>query len=254
MSGSVAYLGHATTLIEVDGVRLLTDPVLRDRILHLRRRTAPVDASAYADVDAVLVSHGHADHMDPRSLRKVAGAPRTIVPRGLGGAFRRRGLPGAEEIAAGESIEVGGVRVTATPARHDGRRVPFGRSIPAIGYLIEGSSRVYFAGDTDLFDGMSGIGPVELALLPVGGWGPRVGAGHLDPPRAAIAAARIKPRVVVPIHWGTLRSPGFDNSDLAGPPREFERLLREGFTGIESRVLLPGEAMPVPERPGTSRP
>jgi L-ascorbate metabolism protein UlaG (beta-lactamase superfamily) len=247
MGNSVAYLGHATTLISIDGVRLLTDPVLRDRVLHLRRRSPSIPPPAYADVDAILVSHGHADHLDVRSLRAVLGDPLIVVPKGLGRVLGRGGFTRVEEIPEGGTLGIGGLNVRATPAEHDGRRLPIGRPVPALGYIVEGSSRVYFAGDTDLFDGMTDLGPIDLALLPVAGWGPRVGAGHLDPERAAVAAARVAPAVAVPIHWGTLRSPGFDNSDLGAPPREFGRLVREGAPGIEPVLLQPGEATPVPE-------
>ena len=89
------------------------------------------------------------------------------------------------------------------PAEHEGSRGPFGASADAVGYVITGSEVVYFAGDTDLFDGMHELGPVDLALVPIWGWGPGLGAGHLDPVQAAEAVARIRPRLVVPIHWGT---------------------------------------------------
>jgi L-ascorbate metabolism protein UlaG (beta-lactamase superfamily) len=109
------------------------------------------------------------------------------------------------EQAVGDSLDIGGVRVTAVRALHSGFRPPFGPTAAAIGYVISGSRSVYFAGDTDLMDDMGALPvPIDVALLPVWGWGPTLGRGlHLDPRRAAEALRLIRPRAAVPIHWGT---------------------------------------------------
>jgi L-ascorbate metabolism protein UlaG (beta-lactamase superfamily) len=134
--------------------------------------------------------------------------------------------------------------VTATPAAHDGRRWPLGAAAAAIGFVVGGSQRCYFAGDTDLYPEMSELaGQIDLALLPVWGWGPHVGAGHLDPARASAAARMIRPRVVVPIHWGTLARgwPFRRPADPAEPARRFSRLMAVEAPSVEVRVLAPGE-------------
>src|SRR3954470_3051086 len=198
----VTYVGHATVLIELDGARLLTDPVLRDRVLHLRR--APRAAvPALGKIDAVLVSHAHWDHLDFGSLKRLDTDVRIVIPRGAGKLVRRRGFANVIEVELGETVEVGNVSVTATRADHDAGRGPFGVRAPAFGYLIEGTRRVYFAGDTDLFPELAEVAPVDLALLPVAGWGPRVPAGHLHPGRPAEAARLLQARAAFPIHWGT---------------------------------------------------
>ena len=114
--------------------------------------------------------------------------------------------------------------------------------------MLSGSSRAYFAGDTDLFEGMAELaGGLDLALLPVWGWGPTLGPGHLDPERAARAAAILKPRIAIPIHWGTLFPIGLSRlgrRHLIAPPREFERRCAELAPQVEVRVLSPGEATP----------
>src|SRR4051794_32301215 len=109
----VTWVGHSTALVQLDGTRLLTDPLLRGRLLHLRRRTPPPSPEATARIDAVLVSHMHGDHMDLGSLRRIDRGTRLIVPRGAAAFLRAHGLPGAEEIAVGETIEVGALKVTA---------------------------------------------------------------------------------------------------------------------------------------------
>jgi L-ascorbate metabolism protein UlaG (beta-lactamase superfamily) len=243
-SGSVTYIGHATTLVEIDGARALTDPVLRNRVAHLRRMAPrPPDVGQLAP-DVVLVSHAHRDHLDLPSLRVLATGCPIVVPRGCGGVLRRRGLENVAEVDVGDTLSFGSVSVSATPALHDGRRNPLGQNRGAVGFLIEGSARTYFAGDTDLFPEMADLGEgLDLALLPVAGWGPRLGPGHLDPLRAARAAALLRPRLAVPIHWGTFAPPGARAADSEAQARQFARRTSELAPEVEPHVLSPGESL-----------
>jgi len=231
-------------LLELDGVRLLTDPVLRSRMLHLRR-SGPLDLEPVRNVDAALVSHAHWDHLDLPSLDRLAGKPRFVVPRGMGATLRRRGLANVEEVDVGDVVEIGAVTVTATIAEHDGRRGPLAPRSPSLGYVVAGTQRVYFAGDTDLFDGMRRLAPLDIALLPVAGWGPRVGRGHLDPRQAAEALRLLQPRVAIPIHWGTYLRMGMsrDPDGLREPAERFERLAGELAPEVSVRILEPGETL-----------
>jgi L-ascorbate metabolism protein UlaG (beta-lactamase superfamily) len=241
----VTYVGHGTVLAELDGVRLITDPVLRSRVGPLRRHGAPPAPGVTEDLDAVLVSHLHHDHADLPSLRGIGRDVPLLAPRGAGRFFERRGFAAVSELALGESIRIGEVTVTAVEASHPGKRL-LERDSEAVGFLIAGSRRIYFAGDTDLFDGMEGLAEeLDLALLPIWGWGPSIGPGHLDPERAARAAALLSPRMVVPIHWGTLYPLGLARlrpGPLSSPPREFAGWMRELAPQAEVRVLAPGEA------------
>ncbi|MGH3308662.1 MAG: MBL fold metallo-hydrolase, partial [Nocardioides sp.] len=171
----VRFIGHATVLIELDGVRLLTDPLLRDRVAHLRR-ALPVERSM-PTVDVVLVSHGHHDHLDFPSLRMLP-ASRVVAPRKLAAEMGEFGAEGVDE---GDELEVGPLTIRATHAAHDGGRPPF-RTGTALGYAILGSKRVFFAADTELFEGMTGlVEDLDLALVPIWGWGASLGRGkHLD--------------------------------------------------------------------------
>ena len=242
----IEYVGHSTVVVDLDGVRLVTDPLLRNRVAHLRR-VAPVDTRARRGLDAVLISHAHYDHLDLPSLEKLGKKLPVVVPRGLGGLLRKRKFESVVEVEVGETIRIGALEIRAVPAEHEGSRGPFGASADALGYVITGSKSVYFAGDTDLFDGMHELAPVDLALLPIWGWGPGLGAGHLDPRGAAEAVALLRPGLVVPIHWGTyfpihlgLRgAPGF--VDL--PPTEFLAAVRETAPGVDVRVLEPGQSL-----------
>ncbi len=239
---SILFVGHATTLIELDGVRLVTDPLLRARVAHLRRLVPLVDVRP--PPDAVLLSHLHYDHVDLPSLRRLGRSVRLVVPRGAAGLFRRRFFRDVVELAAGESADVGAVTITAVPAEHDGRRNPFGSGISALGYVITGSRSVYFAGDTDFFEGMAELAGADAALLPVSGWGGGLGPGHLDPVRAAEALRLLAPRVAIPIHWGTYaplhwRFSGREPSDE--PAAAFAAAAAEVAPDVDVRILQPGE-------------
>jgi L-ascorbate metabolism protein UlaG (beta-lactamase superfamily) len=246
--GRLVYVGHATVLVEQAGVRLLTDPLLRGGIAHVRRRVPAPGLEALRDLDAVLISHAHADHLDVPSLRLLDHRGPVIAPPGCRRMLRRAGASAVIELDPGDRCAVGAIGVAAVPAQHDGRRHPFGRPIAAVGFLLDGPTRVYFAGDTDVFDGMAQLeGCVDVALLPIWGWGPRLPAGHMNPETAARAVALIRPAVAVPIHWGTMRSIGARaQADPLGPARVFATAVAALGAPTEVRILRPGESMPLP--------
>jgi L-ascorbate metabolism protein UlaG (beta-lactamase superfamily) len=239
----LTFVGHATVALDLDGVRLVTDPFLRTRLGPLRRHGPAVTRATLQNLDAVLVSHLHRDHADLPSLRLLGDVP-MIAPPGTARFFERRGLRSVSELEVGQSTQVGTVTVTAVEAVHAGGRTG-SRDARAIGFLLSGRQRIYFAGDTDLFDGMSSLRGVDLALLPIWGWGPSLGPGHMDPERAARASALIEPKVVVPIHWGTLY-PRFLHRlrprPLSAPPLELARWMTKLAPQSELRVLTPGES------------
>jgi L-ascorbate metabolism protein UlaG (beta-lactamase superfamily) len=235
----VTWLGHSTVVIDLDGTRVVTDPVLRARIWHLRR-DAVVATTAVGHLDAILVSHSHFDHLDLGSLDRLDRNLPVVVPRGVGGFVRRRGFARAVELDVGEELPLGAIRIRATHAEHESSRGPFSPSAPSLGYVVEGTTRIYFAGDTGLFPGMRHLGPVDVALLPVAGWGPRLGAGHLDPAGAAEALRLLHPKAALPIHWGTFRRLFAERPDDR-PAREFARIAREVAPEVDVHVLSIGE-------------
>jgi L-ascorbate metabolism protein UlaG (beta-lactamase superfamily) len=278
----IVFLGHATVLIEMDGVRLLTDPLLRGRVAHLRRQVPPVDPSVFAGwagqagragsagTDTVLISHLHRDHLDLASLRLLGLDTPLLVPAGAGAWVRSRGFTNATELSVGEVANVGGLVVTATEARHDGRRQPGPGSPHAetLGYVVGGRRKVYFAGDTELFEGMSGLAPrpaddtagrpptpayddmagrsplLDVVLLPVAGWGTTLGPGHMDPLDAARAVSLLRPRIAIPMHWGTLLPIGvahLHRAQLGDPPRLFAEHVASLAPSVDVRILIPGQ-------------
>jgi len=242
----MTWLGHSSVLVETAGLRVVADPLLRQRIGALRRIGAvPEAASALlrTGVDCVLISHLHHDHCDLPSLRELHAAV-LVVPPGGAGWLARQGLPGAVELAPGESLALGaGVRIVATPAEHLGRREPWGPTAMCVGHLVEGpAATAWLAGDTGLFAGMTalagltGRGRIDLAAVPVWGWGPNLGPGHLDPERAAEAVARVGVPRTVPVHWGTLH------------PAFLRRTMRDQLTGPGDRFATALAALQVPGR------
>jgi L-ascorbate metabolism protein UlaG (beta-lactamase superfamily) len=250
----IAYLGHATVRLDLDGIRLLTDPVLRERVGPLLRQGPPLEPVAYEGTDVVLLSHLHRDHLDLGSLRRLRPHPRLIVPEGSGDLLRRHGFHDVVELRPGERTVAGDLTIEATPAAHSGFRPPFGPNAQAVGYVVASPSRrIYFAGDTDLFPEMASIAEpgLDVALLPVWGWGPTLGPGHLDPARAAEAVERLGPRVTVPIHWGTFWPRGLGRirpHRLLGPAREFAERVAAGSPDVHVAATAPGDSVTVRRR------
>jgi L-ascorbate metabolism protein UlaG (beta-lactamase superfamily) len=237
---TIAWLGHSTTLVETGAARVITDPLLRTRVAHLRRTASaiePIDG-----IDAILISHAHRDHLDLPSLHRLPRAP-VIVPRGVGTLLERAGFRRVVEVEAGDEIDVNGLPISATFADHDSRRGLRKSDAHAVGYVIGDERRTYFAGDTDLVEEMHELnGRIDVALLPISGWGPRVPDGHLDPVRAALALKRIQPRVCIPIHWGTYR-PLYRRTPYpadANAPARFKEIAATLTPDVEVRILQPG--------------
>jgi L-ascorbate metabolism protein UlaG (beta-lactamase superfamily) len=254
----ITYLGHSTVLLEMAGLRLLTDPILRARVGPLVRSEAPVPPEHWQHIDAVLISHSHWDHLDYGSLRLVGRDVPILVPEGMGARLRGRGFRQVEELSPGEVTRLGSLRIEATEAAHRGFPRPIGPTDLAIGFLLKGSASVYFPGDTALFDAMSDLArDLDLALMPVWGWGPRARASeHLDPLGAARALQLLRPSVAVPIHWGTLHPVGFKwlkPSTRVDPPHTFARLAAELAPDTTVHVLPVGGTLAL-GRPGGGEP
>ncbi|MEU5432823.1 MBL fold metallo-hydrolase [Streptomyces sp. NPDC020719] len=250
MPVEITWWGHATCTVEDSGVRVLTDPLFARRLAHLRRRRGAVPPPEATAAEIALVSHLHSDHLHLPSLARLAPGTRLVVPHGAVRAvpgLARLGLR-ITEVRPGDLVEAGDLRIRVVSAHHDGRRLPFGpHRSPALGYVIEGRARTYFAGDTGLFDEMAAeVGPVDVALLPVGGWGPFLGPGHLDPGRAAQALARLAPRSAVPVHYGTYWPIGLDGvrpHEFHAPGDDFVRHAARLAPGVAVHRLLHGESV-----------
>ena len=241
----VTFLGHATTLIDMDGTRLLTDPVLRTRVGALLRHGPLPGTDATEDLDAVLLSHFHLDHTDIVSLNMLSRETTVIAPAGVRALLRGKHFREILEMTPGDSVRLGSLQITATPAMHEGRRFPWNKPSEALGYSIQGSQKVYFAGDTGLFPELAELaGALDVALLPIWGWGLRLRDDHLSPETAARALELLRPRIAIPIHWGTLLPMGATRSHghyLLDPPQAFVRHAGTLAPQVEVLVLRMGQ-------------
>jgi L-ascorbate metabolism protein UlaG (beta-lactamase superfamily) len=257
----ITFLGHATVLVELDGVRLLTDPVLRQQVGPLWRRTPRPHLGSLTSLDAILISHLHLDHYDPPSLRLLDKGVLIVGPPGSARSLHWRGFQDVHELGSGQSLRLGSVEITATDAKHPSGRHPLTQSVPSVGYVISGSRDVYFAGDTGLFPGMADLWPgIDVALLPIAGLGPRLPEGkHLSPRHAVRAMELLRPRLVIPIHWGTYHLPG---TVLMGMRADIHReaplvFMREAAAlepEIRTVMLQPGGSLDLEPRVFAPRP
>jgi L-ascorbate metabolism protein UlaG (beta-lactamase superfamily) len=252
---AIRFLGHSTVRIELAGRVILTDPVLTPRVGPLTRVTRMPQPADWQDADLILISHLHADHLHVPSLRRLGRRATVLVPRRAASWLHRRGVTWAEELDVGESYTDGPLRVTGVPAEHSGHRwgpkLTCGPQSRAMGHLIVGcGTRLYASGDTDLFNHMPAIAPLDVALLPVWGWGPNLGPGHLDPVRAAEAVGLLRPRIAVPVHWGTLAPAGMPRWPgrlgarmrrlLVEPPHDFADAVAAAGHRTDVPVTVPG--------------
>jgi L-ascorbate metabolism protein UlaG (beta-lactamase superfamily) len=219
-------MGHSTVFLKYKGEAVVTDPLFRTRLYHLRRHSqipSCVDGGAKTS-PIVLISHLHQDHLDIPSLRRLGKDATIVVPPGAGKYLSDRLSHDILELGVGDTLETMNLTVLPVEARHGGQRWP-GLRAEAQGYVIRAGATIYFAGDTGFFPAMEDVGRdhgVGVALLPVWGHGPRLGKHHMGPLDAAKALAFIGADMAVPIHWGTLRPVGVRNhAFLSTPPREF---------------------------------
>jgi len=250
------FIGHSTVLLDLDGVRILTDPFLRSSLGPLERHGPVPTPHSLGRIDIVLISHDHPDHFDQRSLRSIPGRPTAVVARGLG-AVAGEALGGeVVELTDGEEVVLGKLTIRAVHANH--WMTPRGRRVRPIGYVLDAGASVYFAGDTGRFEAMRRLADrVDVALLPVWTWGPHLGPGHLGPRAAAEVIRDMRPRVALPIHWGTLyprRLHRIWRAPLLEPGDRFAAHVADLAPHVDVRVLRPGEATSIAaasgERPG----
>ena len=214
----VTWVNHATVLIQMDGVNVLTDPIWSQRnyprIGPKRRRPPGVDFDSLPPVDVVLVSHDHHDHMDLPTLRRLSAVHHPAIFAGLGnGAFlAANGIRGVRDLDWWQTFRIApGVVLTAVPARHTSGRGPFADDKRLwCGFVVTGASgSIYFAGDTGQGRLFSEIGArfpgLRVALLPIGGSSPTwyMADRHLGPQTALRAFADLGAGTMIPIHYGT---------------------------------------------------
>jgi len=208
---ALTWIGHASFLLQAPGVNLLIDPNWARWLKVIKRMREPgLELSALPDIDAVLITHAHFDHLDKRTLRKVAAEQPIVVPRNVGRLVHGLGFDRVHELEVWESMQLGPVKVTMTPAHHWGARMLADSHRGFGGFVIEVEGRsIFHCGDSAYFPGFVEIGkrvPVDVALLPIGAYDPPSGREvHMTPEEALKAFVELGAQTFVPMHYGTFR-------------------------------------------------
>ncbi|MGQ0699151.1 MAG: MBL fold metallo-hydrolase [Panacagrimonas sp.] len=253
------WIGHASFLVQLGGLNILTDPVLSKRTSPVQwagpGRIAPLGLSfdELPKIDVVLVSHNHYDHLDETSVRKLArrDAPAFVVPLGLREWFERRRIAQVTELDWWQSTDARGMRVHAVPAQHfSGRGVTDRNRSLWCGFVFEhAQQRHYFAGDTGYGRDFAAIGkrfaPIDVAMIPIGAYDPRsfMRPVHVDPFEAVRIHREVGSRLSLAMHWGTFR---LTLEPLDEPPQRLATALNAaGVAADRFRVMQHGQTLVV---------
>ena len=242
---AITWIGHASFLIQTPEHSILIDPNWAKWLKVIKRLKEPgLEIHELPAIDLVLVSHAHFDHLDKKSLRAVAADQPIVVPEHVGDLVHGLGFNRVQELKRWESMELGSLKITLTPAHHWGARVLHDRHRGFGGFLIEyGGRTIFHCGDSAWFDGFEEIGghsKIDIALLPIGAYDAPTGRDvHMNPEEALRAFTALKADVMIPMHYGTFRL-GFE--PLEEPP---DRLLGHARSlGIDGKIKILTEGEP----------
>ncbi len=242
----ITWIGHASFLIQTAEHSVLIDPNWARWLKVIKRLREPgLEIHELPSIDLVLVSHAHFDHLDKKSLRAVASDQPVVVPEHVGSLVQGLGFNRVHELRRWESMELGSLKITLTPAQHWGARVLHDKHRGFGGFLIEYAGRtIYHCGDSAWFEGFHEIGergPIDIALLPIGAYDAPTGRDvHMNPEEALRAFQALRAGLMIPMHYGSFRL-GFE--PLEEPP---DRLLGHARSlGLDEKIRILREGEPV---------
>lgn len=245
----VTWIGHATFLIQTNGINILTDPLYSTRaspvsFLGPKRLVPPgVPFSDLPEIHAVVITHDHYDHLDAGTIERLGKGPRYLVPLGLAHWFRKRGIENVQELDWWASDPLGEIRFHAVPVQHFSSRSPFDRNERLwAGWVIEApAGNIFFSGCTGYAPLFSEIGkrlgPIRLSFIPVGGYAPRwfMQPMHVGPPEAVRIHQDLGSAQSIGTHWGTFE---LTDEPLAEPPLYLRKALREAGVAEEQFLIM----------------
>ncbi len=255
---SITWVGHASLLIQIEGLNILTDPVWSNTVSPVSfigppRLTQPgIALDSLPPIDVVVISHDHYDHLDVETLKALGNEPLYLIPLGIGSFLEDLDITNYQELDWWDEITFNGIRFVCTPTQHFSGRTMFdrNRTLWCSWAIIGNNSRLYFTGDTGYFPGFKEIGerfgPFDVAAIPIGAYKPRwfMAPVHVDPIEAVDVYLDVKARYFVPIHWGTFQ---LSDEPITDPPKV---LMKEvSFRKLDEKlfkVLKHGETFIVP--------
>lgn len=238
---SITYIGHATVLIHLDNMNIITDPMFSKHLSwFFKRYVEPgIRFEELPPVSAILISHEHSDHLDKSTLRRFSKNIPVFIPKGLGKEIWKLGFRDVREMQTWQTANLEKLKITGTPAKH-----MFSRKCTS--FIIEGSKTIFFAGDTGLTDEFSEIGrrfEIDLAVLPIGDYHPYLWfipgfskmtrKRHMAPDDIPKAIEMLKAQMVIPIHWGTFKISG---TRLNAPVKAMKKII--SGNKLEDKVFI----------------
>jgi len=234
---TITWVGHSTLLVQTDGLNILTDPIWSERCSPVQfagpKRYMPpgIRFESLPEIDIVIISHNHYDHLDRLTIEKLGNKPLYLIPLKIGAFFEDLGITNYEELDWWESITFNGVEFICTPAQHFSNRSMFDRNKTLwSSWVVNGkNNRFYFGGDTGYFPGFTEIaeryGPFDIAAIPIGAYLPRwfMAPVHLSPEEAVQAFLDLKAKIFIPIHWGTFE---LADEPLDQPPEALHKEIK----------------------------
>lgn len=257
----VFWIGHASFLLAMDGQRVVIDPIFGRAVITPRVTQPAATAQQLGHVDAVLVTHGHHDHLDPGSLAAIArvneGRTLFVVPDGMRTVLPRE-CTRVVELSWWQHVQLGALKLHFVPAQHWHQRSAFDRNKRLWGgYVVEGTHRVYHSGDTGYFGGFGAIGKVfggiDASCLPLGAYEPTwfMSVQHMSPPQSLQAYRDLHCTHFIGMHWGAF---DLSNEEIdAGPRWLYQAVAEQGLPPEHFHVLVPGGSVALTGARGQTR-
>ncbi|RXT15251.1 MBL fold metallo-hydrolase [Ammoniphilus sp. CFH 90114] len=250
---TMVWIGHATFLVQMGGMNIVTDPVWANRMAMAGRLTPPgIGLSEMPEIDLVLISHSHYDHLHFKSIRGLRGNPSFLVPEGLGVKFLYKGFNRVEEFTWWDTKKINNIEISFVPAQHWSKRTPWDTNASHWGgWVIKDLSKketIYFAGDSGYFPGFREIGKrfdVDFCLMPIGAYEPEwfMGMQHVSPEEAVQAFLDLKGTTFIPMHYSTFRLA--DDTPWEAMVRLQTEWKRRGLEKNQLAILKLGEILKI---------